>query len=102
MAGDTECQLRPSAARAARAGMSSWPTWAPSQPVSAGKIGAVVQQEGHPTRLRHRAERVDGPPPHGIVRVLDAELDRRNIAGLQRRGQQVREPGGSKIGGVIR
>ena len=84
------CRSRPSvrsgpiSARAWRAGMSSCPTCTPSQPVGTHQIGAVVQQERHVARLRHRPQHVDRPPPRIVIDVLQPQLHRRHVAGVQR------------------
>ena len=66
------------------------------------QVGAVVQQERDAARLGDRQQRLDRPADGVVVDVLQPDLQRRHVAGIERRGQQVGEAGRSRAGGVIR
>jgi hypothetical protein len=49
------------------------------------EIRPVIDEERHAARLYHRPQHVDRAPQRVIVQVLEAELHRRHVPGIQRR-----------------
>jgi hypothetical protein len=70
------------------------------RPIAAGgahQIGPVVQQEGRASRLRYRPQRVDRAPPVVVRHILQPQLHRGHVPGIQGRGQQVGERRGLQL-----
>jgi hypothetical protein len=62
--------------------------------ITAGRerqVGTVVHQESDAALLRHRPQRIDGAPDRVVVGVFEAELDRRDVAGVERCGELLGE-----------
>ncbi len=57
----------------------------------ADEIGPVVQQEGDAAGLRDRAQRVGGAADRVVRDILQAKLQRRDVAGIERGGEPVRK-----------
>ena len=55
------------------------------------EVGPVVHDEGDVALLADRAQRVGGARDRGVVDVLQAELEGRDIAAVERRAQLVGE-----------
>src|SRR5207249_1681641 len=69
-------------------------------PAGRHEIGAIVQQELDAARLADGPERVDRALPHVVGGVLQPELDRGDVAGVERPGERVGE--GVKVEGLGR
>ena len=58
-----------------------------------GQIGAVIQDEGHVSRIAHRQQRLAGAQHVGIAHILQPKLERRHRAAIERGLQAFGEGG---------
>ena len=63
------------------------------QPKPGGQVGAVVEDQRDVARANDRSQRPDGRLDQRLIDVLQPQLQRTDVAGLQRAAQRASERG---------